>query len=59
MCGRLRVGKAIFPLQCWSVRPCVRPLDAVLSELTDFLYQRDRELIAWLRPDLDGFQTGR
>jgi hypothetical protein len=29
MCGRLRVGKEIFALRCWSVQPCVRPVGAV------------------------------
>ena len=29
VCGRLRVGKNFFHVAGWSVRPCVRPLDAV------------------------------
>src|ERR1700726_2967170 len=29
VCGRLRVGKDFLHVAGWSVRPCVRPLDAV------------------------------
>src|SRR4051794_6275880 len=29
MCGRLRVGKDFIQVQGWSVRPCVRPSNAV------------------------------